>query len=694
MKTILTILSLLLFCSANSMPPFEQNEKNLQTYQDILETGVCSADNFITTIGPFKVLAVLVKFSDKPNQVSKEYFDSLVFSQNGISVRNYFSEISYGQLDLITVNLPSELDWNLAPQTYNYYVDSNFGFSAYPHNTQKLTEDIVDSIDSRVNFSQYDNNLDGFVDVLLIIHAGSGAELTGNQNDIWSHKWSILPRIKDGVKIANFTIQPEYWYNPNDMTIGVYSHELCHGFGLPDLYDTDYSSYGIGRWDIMSYGSWNGNLGSSPSHPSAWSRIQMGFTTSSIIGDSLLNFPISPVNNGGIIYKLMRPGINNEYFLLENRKKIGYDISLPNAGLLIWHIDNSKPSNNQEWYPGLDSTKHFKVALEQADGLFSLEKRLNQGDQNDVYPGVLNKTEFTPNTIPSSNLYFDATDVYVRNIRKAGDTIYIDLIKTDSNIINNPPVMDSVPDKNIDEAQNLSFNVSASDLDSTIPSLSILSKPSGAIFTDNEDGTGNFSWTPNFTQSGVYNPTFRAFDGIESDLEEIIITVNNIPQPPVLNSIGNRTTIEGFLLSFNISASDIDGTIPSLHANNMPYGASLTDSGNGKANFNWISNFNQSGIHNILFWASDGSLNDSEMVIITVNNNSCCQGIRGDINQDGFDNTISDLVYLVNFIFRGGQAPSCPEEADLVVDGKISTLDLNFLVNKVFRGGPNPPQCQ
>ncbi|MFQ5608077.1 MAG: M6 family metalloprotease domain-containing protein, partial [Candidatus Zixiibacteriota bacterium] len=220
-----------------------------------------------TTI--FRALAVLVDFSDNVKSVNAQFFDTLLFTAQSGTVRDYYSEISYGQLDMVSVNLPSSLGWQRAPQTYAYYVNGQNGTGAYPNNSQKLTEDVVDLIDPLVDFSQYDNDGNGTVDVLVIVHSGSGAEFTGSANDIWSHKWAISPRLKDGVTISDYTVQPEFWINPGDMTIGVYAHELGHGFGLPDLYDTDNSSWGLGRWSLMASGSWNGptSFGESPAHP-------------------------------------------------------------------------------------------------------------------------------------------------------------------------------------------------------------------------------------------------------------------------------------------------------------------------------------------------------------------------------------------------------------------------------------------
>ena len=387
---------------------------------------------------PFKILAILVEFSDHQNSVNATFFDSLVFDSLGGTVRDYFSEISYGQIDLVTVNLPSTLNWRTAPQTHVYYVDTLQGLGPYPRNSQKLVEDLVDQVDPLVDFSQYDNDGDGNVDVVMVIHSGRGAEMTGSKTDIWSHKWGINPRSKDGVYVSDYTMQPEYWTNPGDMTIGVYAHELAHGFGLPDLYDTDGSSNGIGKWCLMSYGSWNGpaGRGDSPSHPCAWSRIDMGFASSTNVTTPLPNQLIPDVEQGGSIYRMWTGGlISQEYFLVENRQRIGYDSYLPSEGLLIWHIDDVKNAsstpNDQEWYPGQPVTAHFGVALEQADALYELEHRVDAGDAGDPFPGSSARTTFSDSSTPTANTYGGApTSVQVSAITPIGDNIQANLIVT------------------------------------------------------------------------------------------------------------------------------------------------------------------------------------------------------------------------------------------------------------------------
>ncbi len=408
--------------------------------------GICAPDDFFfghnlaqnrderspAVTGPFRVLALLVTFTDHPSTVGATFFDSLVFGANGATVRDYYSQISYGQLDLITVNLPSQVNWSTAPQPYTYYVNGAQGMGTYPNNSQKLVEDLVDLVDSAVDFSPYDNDGDGDVDVLLVIHSGSGAELTSSNNDIWSHKWAISPRLKDGKYLSSYTVQPEYWRNPGDMTIGVYAHELAHGFGLPDLYDTDGTSYGVGRWCLMSYGSWNGpgGLGGSPSHPSAWCRSKMGFASPVNVTINSNNQSIANIEQNPTIFRLWTSGtVGNEYYLIENRQKTGYDSYLNGAGLLIWHVDEAKSDNTQEWFPGQPNNDHLKVALVQADGLFQLEHKSGIGDANDPFPGSLNKVDFNAISSPNSNSYQNGNSfVGVTGISSSAATMQANLV--------------------------------------------------------------------------------------------------------------------------------------------------------------------------------------------------------------------------------------------------------------------------
>ena len=379
--------------------------------------------------GNFQILTLLVDFSDKAASVNPAEFDTLVYENVNGSVYHFYRENSYNNLSIVSPVHPSSLGWYRAPQTYAYYTNNANGLGAYPTNAQKLVEDLVDLADPYVDFSQFDNDSDGYVDGLIIAHAGPGAEFTGNNADIWSHKWSITPRLLDGVYINTYSMNPEYWSAPGDITLGVYSHELGHVLGLPDLYDTDYTSYGVGDWSIMASGSWNGVNGSSPSHFDAWSKIFLGFVSPTVPTYDQTGVSIPQVETNASIYKLWTNGSPaSEYFLMENRQQTGYDSYIPSSGILIWHVDDTQPNNTSEWWPASGLPGYYKVALKQADNLWELEKNLDYGDTGDPYPGSTVNRTFSSGSSPNSNAYAGtATQVSVVNISNSGASMTADI---------------------------------------------------------------------------------------------------------------------------------------------------------------------------------------------------------------------------------------------------------------------------
>jgi len=187
---------------------------------------------------------------------------------------------------------------------------------------------------------------------------------------------------------------------------------------------------------------------------------------------------------------------------------------------------------------------------------------------------------------------------------------------------NQPPVLAAIGAQATNENANLSFAVSASDVEST-PSLTTSTLPTGATFTDNGDGTGDFDWTPTFLQSGVFNVWFYATDDSAAvDSEQVAITVNEAGnQPPILAAIGAKVTNETVNLAFTVNATDAEST-PTLSTSSLPTGATFVDNGDGSGDFDWTPTITQAGVYNVTFYATDDSVvADSEIVTITVNEN-------------------------------------------------------------------------
>lgn len=225
--------------------------------------------------GTLRVIVVLVQFDDQPMHQTQAHFDDLFFSQGVIptkSVREYYADITHGLVDIQgTVVGPFRL-----PMTMAAYAHGHSGIGSASPNAQTMARDALTAAISAVSdFTPYDNDHDGFVDAFIVVHGGPGSEVTGNVNQIWSHKWTV-----EGGPVAVGSVQVYgYLTVPEDARIGVCCHELGHLlFGFPDLYDTTNVSEGIGNWCLMAGGSWGGN-GDTPVHPSAWCKINQGWAS-------------------------------------------------------------------------------------------------------------------------------------------------------------------------------------------------------------------------------------------------------------------------------------------------------------------------------------------------------------------------------------------------------------------------------
>jgi immune inhibitor A len=450
-----------------------------------------------------KALVILVKFTDDPpggptTRYAPAIFDSMLFGRTYVrggadpttnrTLRNYYSEISYNTVDIVTLNLPSAVGWESAPNNYAYYCQADGthdnGFGPYPRNVQRLVRDAVVAADPVVDFSQY--AVDGVVRNLFVVHAGSGAEWNGAATLLWSHAWAIdafdgwgrtpPPLYLDGVRISDYSMEPECGGNttgeggavtgPFLPTVGVYAHEFGHVLGLPDEYDYGYQSQGTGRFSLMAGGSWAGKPsipecnGNSPAHPSAWGVARLGFVTPTEVTGSLRGVQIPPIETTsvGALYRLTNPSSSGrEYWLVENRQQIGFDegfvrMTTDACGILIYHVDENvfdrsfwKPNDaecvsggvyagtnncNCATLPANPTTgeKWYGLSVEQADGLYQMERNQSTGSWEDFYNTTTGKTAFSETTVPNTTSYYGCTtSITVSGISGATGTMTADL---------------------------------------------------------------------------------------------------------------------------------------------------------------------------------------------------------------------------------------------------------------------------
>jgi M6 family metalloprotease-like protein len=374
-----------------SMPPnpYVEVEKQIlpPRYPELVNAGIARIPK---PLGEKKALVLLVDFPDNPHQYPNSSFDSLIYYDDVSSLRDYYREVSY---DRFTISQTSEVSsWFRIQLDYSYFIGDSFGFypGTFPQNAQGIVWAACSLADASIDFAQFDEDGNDTTDIIFVVHAGPGAEegFSGYTQHVWSHQWQLSNTgtgcpgaylSNDGVYVDYYSMEPERFEQyTGRITVGVFAHEFGHILGLPDLYDTDYSTYGIGSFGLMGAGSWGraGDRdlpGSSPAHLCAWSKYQLGFITPvevTRIGVNKLedqNVPCAAYN--AVAYRLLEdpggpdwdyPGTVGEYFIVENRFRRGFDASLPGDGLLILHVDDSRVRNNDDDHP--------LVGIMQADG--------------------------------------------------------------------------------------------------------------------------------------------------------------------------------------------------------------------------------------------------------------------------------------------------------------------------------------
>jgi len=300
-----------------------------------------SVRNPSAVTGPKQLLVILVEFSDVKHAVDKPSIDSMIFRQ----MAEYYSDVSYSQIQIAG----DSAGWFTLPRTMKYYgqdrVASDPGSDA--HKLQ-LVQDAVRAAQGSVDFHDYP--------LVMVLHAGGGQEDSDNQPDlIWSSavQGGLQISTSTGAIVDSAAIVPEMEADGHS-PLGVYTHEFGHLLGLPDLYNEnskpDTPDTFIGRWSLMGTGLWLGEpKGSSPSELEAWSRIRLGWLTSDTIavssgGISAQLASLQPLEGPEGLRAVRIQATGGQYYLLEFRKKIGFDKYLPSEGLLVTKVDELRSS--------------------------------------------------------------------------------------------------------------------------------------------------------------------------------------------------------------------------------------------------------------------------------------------------------------------------------------------------------------
>lgn len=378
----------------------------------------------------FKGLVILIQYKDKKfsrtdyssiidNMMNQQNYTGYDNEQYTGSVRDYFNDNSGGRFQPeFDVYGPYDID-------YSQY-DAQSG-----NNAALLLTAAVNKADNEIDFSQYDRDDDGVVDMIYFIVAGNGANYSGNDSRLWwPHRsviydptaWEYI--LKDGVYLYDYASSTElagYTSQPSTVKIdgiGTICHEFSHVLGLPDFYDTDYEKSGgtsnhPDTWSVMAGGSYE-NDSRTPVGYSLYERYSVGFTDEPQTISQQGNYTLQPLCNSETGYRIDTP-VEGEFFLLENRQQTGFkwDAYLPGSGMLVHRVDFT---NEGVW--SMSGNSANKVNANPAHNYYEVVRAggahqyggYYYSTEADVFPGSNGVHQLSNTTAPASLKTWNGTE--------------------------------------------------------------------------------------------------------------------------------------------------------------------------------------------------------------------------------------------------------------------------------------------
>ncbi len=328
-KYTLILMLLFIIISTSSLPKASTSNKINNSFNNdpnLFSNSINVPLNY-SHIGIQPTCIIPIKFEDmQPKRNLTDIIDLI-----RIAAKDYFPEVSYG-LTEFNISMIIE-NWLLMPRPMSYYaIDTD-------QSRMDLINDVISISSQYVNLRNYPR--------VIIVHAGRDEALTNNSSDILS--FATVGELEVNVngvtcKIS-FAIISEY--DP----LGIIVHEMAHMIGLPDLYDYSGNREFVGKWDLMGKGLWNGvPIGSCPAQLSSVCKISLGWIPSNSIitvhyGEAV-EVTLKPLDTSSGIRVIKIPIESGVYYLIEARRKRGYDEYLPGEGVLIYFINESIPPGN------------------------------------------------------------------------------------------------------------------------------------------------------------------------------------------------------------------------------------------------------------------------------------------------------------------------------------------------------------
>ena len=349
-------------------------------------------NSLLPSLGKHKIPVILVEFSDVEFSVEnpKATFDKYLngkelfnketdpeMGQNYASVAKYFKDMSFGKFEPeFEVYGPVNLGKPLATYGAGYSSEENMGL---------LLTDACTAVDDEVDFTQYDSNDDGNIDLIYIIYAGFSQSIAGNSTDCIHPKSGYLSLAKsfDGMDVKRYGVNNELNGTPADQAngpiingIGLFCHEFSHCMGLPDLYPKSGSiaeaciNQNMDYWSLMDAGEYTAN-GYRPTAYTAWERERLGWMEiGTLTGPS--NVELKSLDEGGAAFRIYndKDETGHEYYIVENVQNNGWNKNLFGNGLMVTHVDYLSSQFSLGGCKVNNTGGHPRMHVMAADGMF------------------------------------------------------------------------------------------------------------------------------------------------------------------------------------------------------------------------------------------------------------------------------------------------------------------------------------
>ena len=372
--------------------------------------------------GSKKGIIILVNFADKTFNAANNQtlFNNIAnaegFNQGNFngSMHDYFTSQSNGHFNL-TFDVVGPVTLS---QNYAYYGQNNSaGDDMRP---EQMVVEACNLVEDMVDFNDYDWDGDGEVDQVYIVYAGKGEADGGAKDTIWPHEWELSETYSDfdidGVHINTYACGPELNGSSQINGLGTMCHEFTHCLGLPDFYDTrtNGTNFGMDSWSLMDYGCYNNN-GYTPCNYTGYERMFCGWVEPIELTEDMQVTGMKSLEDYGDVYIMYNPGHHDEYYILQNVQKKGWDLYAESKGLMIMHVDYDKDIWQQDVVN--NTTSRQRCTIFPADNSLS-----SYSTYGDLFPYNSNNS-FGNNTSPAAKLYNANTDgTKLMNIEITGIT--------------------------------------------------------------------------------------------------------------------------------------------------------------------------------------------------------------------------------------------------------------------------------